>query len=771
MTVPARPACSSAVLRYRELRMFAKLRDVLEEIALLPIYPFARAATRAVCRVLACAVLLLPMELTPAADSAPPGAVDAARLRAADSEPQNWFTGGRDQDGTYYSPLKTLDAGNVKNLGFAWSYDLGSPMRGQEATPIVVDGVMYTSGTWGYVYAVNAATGRELWRYDPKADFFAARNPCCDLVNRGVAVWKGKVYVASVDGRLHALNAATGQKIWQVDTITNHQLPYSSTGAPQIAGGVVVIGNSGSDMGRGGVRGYVTAYDLDSGAFRWRFYTVPPAPGQPFENPELEAAAKTWDSHRAAQYQGGGTAWDGFAYDPDLKLVYFGTANAAPYDLRQLGPAKLDSLYTASIIALHADTGRLAWYYQTTPHDHWDYDSVQKLIFADLDVAGGVRHVIMQASKNGFFYILDRATGKLLSAKSYTYINWASGVDMKTGRPIPTAQSDWYASPKNVYPSWAGAHTWNPMSYSAQTHLVYIPVLDVPSVWVDMLHNGGEVKFLDGFFTGNGIWPDDTYDAADLKRLYGPLPDLKDIKAERKVKPVRELIRAWNPVVQKTVWEHETSAGMRGVDGGVMSTAGNLVFQGRGSGGLWIYAADTGNVLKIIETGSHIMAAPMTYAVNGEQYVAVQVGYGGTSIAEGPIPPSSAAVKYENTNRIIALKLGGGPVPTPPARVAEPFAKPPPRTADQASINAGEVKFIEGCSRCHALGLSTTPDLRRLDPGLHAAFKDIVLHGALAPAGMERFDDLLSEKDVDNIHAYLIDQSWMAYRAQEAAHK
>jgi len=749
--------------------MFAKLSRFPEEIDLPRIHRFGPAASRAVYRVLGCTALLLLVELTPAAASAPPGGVDAARLQAADSEPQNWFTGARDLDGTYYSPLKTLDAGNVKNLGFAWAYDLGMPQRGQEATPIVVDGVMYTSGTWGYVYAVGAATGRELWRYDPKADFFAARNPCCDLVNRGVAVWKGKVYVASVDGRLHALNAANGEKIWQVDTITDHKLPYSSTGAPQIAGDVVVIGNSGSDMGRGGVRGYVAAYDLDTGAFKWRFYTVPPAPGQPFENPELAAAAQTWDAHRAAQYQGGGTAWDGFAYDPALKLVYFGTANAAPYDLRQLGPAKLDGLYTASIIALHADTGRLAWYYQTTPHDHWDYDSVQKLIFADLDVAGGVHHVIMQASKNGFFYILERATGKLLSAKNYTYINWASGVDMKTGRPIPTPQSDWYASPKNVYPSWAGAHTWNPMSYSAQTHLVYIPVLDVPSVWVDMLHNGGEVKFLDGFFTGNGIFPDDTYDAADLKRLYGPLPNLKDIKAERNVKPVRELIRAWDPVAQKTVWEHETSAGMRGVDGGVMSTAGNLVFQGRGSGGLWVYAADSGKVLKIIETGSHIMAAPMTYAINGVQYVAVQVGYGGTSIAEGPIPPSSAAIKYENTNRIIAFKLGGEPVPTPPARVAQPFAKPPPQTADPASISAGEIKFIEECSRCHALGLSTTPDLRRLDPGLHAAFKDIVLHGALAPAGMERFDDLLSERDVDNIHAYLIDQSWVAYRAQEAA--
>jgi quinohemoprotein ethanol dehydrogenase len=225
----------------------------------------------------------------------------------------------------------------------------------------------------------------------------------------------------------------------------------------------------------------------------------------------------------------------------------------------------------------------------------------------------------------------------------------------------------------------------------------------------------------------------------------------------------------WYPIAQKTVWEHETSSGIRGYDGGVTSTAGNLVFQGRGSGGLWVYAADTGKVLKVVHTGSHIMAAPATYSVNGEQYVAVQVGYGGTGIAEGPMPPSSAAVKFENTNRIIAFKLGGGPVPTPAARVLAPFEKPPAQTASKESIRAGEVKFIEECSRCHALGVSSTPDLRRLNSGLHAQFKDIVLHGLLAPAGMERFDDILSEKDADNIHAYLIDQSWAAYRAQETA--
>jgi quinohemoprotein ethanol dehydrogenase len=708
------------------------------------------------------AILLFCASLAAHAATAAAAATDAA-------QPQNWYTAGRDAQGTYYSPLSLINASNVKDLGFAWTYDLGQPQRGQEATPIVIDGVMYTSGTWGYVYAVDAASGKELWRYDPKSDYFAARNPCCDLVNRGVAVAQGKVYVASGDGRLHAVDAATGKKLWAVDTIIDHKLPYASTGTPLIAGDVVVIGNAGADIGHGGVRGYVTAYDRETGKYKWRFYTVPPAVGKPLESPDLAAAAKTWDPSRGDQFKGGGTAWDGFAYDPQLKLVYFGTSNAAPYDLRQLGPQKLDSLYTASIIAVHADTGRLAWYYQTTPRDSWDYDAVQKMILTDLDVGGTTHPALLQANKNGFFYALDRKTGKLLSAKNFTFVNWATGVDMKTGRPITTAQSDWYDSPKTIYPSWAGGHTWNPMSLSAETHLVYIPVIDAPAVWVDMVHNGGEMKYLDGFFTANGIIADDTYAADDLKRLYGPVPAYKEITGARKVKPVRELIRAWDPVAQKTVWEHETSSGVRGYDGGITSTAGNLVFQGRGSGGLWIYAADTGKVLKVVQTASHIMAAPTVYEVNGEEYVAIQAGYGGTGISIGPIPPSSAASKYENTNRIIALKLGGGRVPPPVARVTEPFEKPPEQTGSPEAIHAGEIKFIEECSRCHVLDLNVTPDLRRLNPGLHATFKDIVLHGALAPAGMERFDDILSEQDVDNIHDYLIDQSWVAYRAQEDA--
>ncbi len=694
------------------------------------------------------------------------GDVDQARLNAADSQPQNWLTLGRDGNQSYYSPLSTINEATVGRLGFAWTYDLGTS-RGQEATPIVVDGVMYTSGSWGFVYAVDAATGKERWKFDPHADPRAARNPCCDLVNRGVAVWKGKVFVTSVDGVLHALDAKTGQQLWSAATITDHTVSYSSTGAVYIAGNVAVIGNGGSDMDHGAVRGYVSAYDVDTGALKWRVYTVPNAPGSPFEAPELTAAEKTWSPVRDPMYKGGGTVWDGFAYDSTLNLLYFGTANAAPYDLRQLGPGEGDALFTATIIAVNADTGRMAWHYQTTPGDHWDFDAVQKMILADLNIEGQRRRVIMQANKNGFFYVLDRETGKLVSAKDYTYVNWASGIDMKTGRPVLTAQADWYPAPKNVYPSWAGAHTWNPMSFDPKTGLVYIPTIDAPALWFDMVQSGGIVKYINGFFTANGIFPDDTYDAEALKRDFGPLPDLKSLQATRDVKLVRELIRAWDPVAQKVVWEHETSSGVRGYDGGIMSTAGNLVFQGRGSGELWVYAADSGKVLKAIQTGSHIMAAPITYAVNGVQYVAVQVGYGGTNIAGYTVPPSSAASKYQNPNRIIAFKLDGGDVPKPPVLADTPFPRPPSTHGTPDQLTLGEVRFNEQCSRCHVFGTSVTPDLRKLPPGFHEAFKDIVLGGILAPAGMESFSDILSEVDVEAIHAYLIDQAQQGYAEQE----
>jgi quinohemoprotein ethanol dehydrogenase len=695
-----------------------------------------------------------------------PGDVTMQRLAAADSTPQNWYTLGRDARQDYFSPLKSIDTSNVKRLGFAWAYNLGTT-RGQEATPIVVDGVMYTSGYIGYAYAVDAATGKELWRFDPRVPPQSMRNPCCDAINRGVAVWEGRVYVASVDGRLHALDAAKGKEFWSADTFISQDAGYSSTGAPIVAHNVVVIGNSGGDMGHGGVRGYVSAYDLATGVLKWRFYTVPPSAGKPLEHPELAVAAKSWAANRDAADAGGATVWDGMTYDPDLNLVYFGTGNAAAPNSHRRGIENGDMLFACTILALDPDSGKMAWYYQTTPSDRWDFDATQKLVLADLPINGTVRHVVMQANKNGFFYVLDRKTGELLSAKNFSYVNWASGID-QTGRPAVTRQADYYEKPKDVYPSSYGAHTWQPMSFDPLTKFVYIPVVDMPNVLFDLEKNGGRVKYVNGSFAIGVSFPDDSYDPAAVKSVFGPLPDRASLATERHgEKLVREFIRAWDPVAQKTVWEHETFSGTRRYDGGVLSTAGGLVFQGQGDGRLIVYTADRGQQLTAIATGNHIMAAPITYAVNGAQFVAVQTGYGGAGSTIAPIPPTSAALKYNNANRILAFRLDGGPVPMPAPRADEQFPPPPASTANKAEVDRGEVKFVEQCSRCHVFGPNVTPDLRKLAPDAHAAFNGIVLGGAFAPLGMEKFGDLLSQADVDAIHAYLIDLQRQGYAAQQ----
>ena len=692
------------------------------------------------------------------------GRVDSARLRAADAEPQNWFTLGRDGGLGYYSPLADINEKNVSQLGFAWEYDLAS-YRGQEANPIVVDGVMYTSGTWGYVYAIDAATGSELWKFDPQAYGQAGRYPCCDLLNRGVAVWEGRVYVAATDGRLFALDAGTGAKAWEVDTIVDHSLQYSSTGAPQVAGSVVVIGNGGGDMGVGGVRGYVSAYDLRSGELRWRFYTVPGTPGTAPEGPEMEAAAKTWDPQRNPEFHGGATVWDGMAYDPDLDLVYIGTGNAAPYDSHQRGRTHQDNLYAASIIAIHATSGKMAWYYQATPGDEWDYDAVQKFVLATLSIEGRPRKVLMQANKNGFFYVLDRASGKLYSARNFAKVTWASHVDLKTGRPAVLPAADYHHGPSLAWPSVLGAHTWPPMSFDPKTGLVYIPVNEAPNIFVDLANNGGSVTFLDGFYTVNGIIPDKAYDGASMQAIYGKLP-LFDATKHR-APPVYNVLRAWDPVAQKTVWERPTSAGWSVWDGGVLSTAGNLVFEGIASGELCAFSADRGSKLACIPTGSHLGAAPITYAVDGVQYVAVQAGYGSVAMY-APMPPATIASKYVNENRIIVFKLGGGEVRKPDLRVERPVPLPPPSLASAEVIHEGERLFTTWCSRCHVMGPSITPDLRRIDPSVRARLHHIVIDGERKRMGMGSFKDVVSDSDLTAIADYLLDQSWQLYRQEQA---
>jgi len=703
-----------------------------------------------------------PAATAPPISAAPPigaAAVDARRLAAR--EPDQWLTLGGDWTGAYYSPLKDIDAGNVGRLGFAWDYRLGTN-RGQESTPLVIDGVMYATSNFGRVYALDAATGRELWKYDPRMDGQWARYACCDAVNRGLAAFDGRLYVGALDGWLHALDARTGQLVWKVDTVIRREhAPYTFSGAPLLAGNLLIVGSAGGDFAA--ARGYVSAYDLTNGELRWRFFTVPrnPADG-PQDQPHLTAAVKTWNPAHRWEAGSGGTVWDGMAYDPTLRLVYFGTGNAAPYNSYVGGRHTGDQLYAASIMAVHADSGALAWYYQTVPGDRWDFDSTQKLILADMSVAGRPRRVLMQAAKNGFYYVLDRSSGELLSAHNFAFVNWTRGVDPKTGRPLPAPAADYGRSPKLVFPSEAGAHNWQPMAFDVDRGLTFIPVIESGNVLLET--SDRRAGLVEGQFTTPAFVPE-AYDPAAMLRLYGPLPPLARLARGINTDTAsRGYLRAWNVAQHHTVWETPTATSW---DGGVLATAGGLVMQGDANGNLNAYSADTGERLASIAVGSSMMAAPITYRVNGTQYIAIIAGYGGGGVITGiPLDPASAAYRYGNDGRIIVLKIGGPPPPLPPPVAEQPLPMPPARPADTAQIDAGEVLYNRFCSRCHVFGRGILPDLRRMQPGTHAIFNAIVLGGAYAPKGMGRFDDVLTPVDAEAVHSYLIDQAWRMQAAQ-----
>ena len=443
-----------------------------------------RSLARACCMV---AVLLLAAcqsRQQPQAD-VKSAAVDDARLLNADGDANNWLSHGRTYGEQRYSPLTQITAANVGNLQLAWYFDLDTS-RGQEATPIVVDGVMYTTSAWSKVYALDAATGKLLWAYDPQVPGETAIKACCDVVNRGVAVYRGRVYVGTLDGRLIALDAGSGKPVWSVAT-TDPNGSYTITGAPRVVKGKIIIGNGGADILN--VRGYVSAYDADSGKLAWRFYTVP---GDPEKGPDgaasdavLQAkAASTWFG-KWYQYGGGGTVWDSIVYDAELDQLYVGTGNGLPWNQRLRSEGRGDNLFLCSIIALRPDTGEYLWHYQVNPGETWDYNANQPMMLADLTIEGQARKVLMQAPKNGFFYVLDRHDGKLISARNIAPVNWASGIDIATGRPQETANARYSDGMFIANPGGAGAHNWHPMAFSPATGLVYIPVQELPMAYRD----------------------------------------------------------------------------------------------------------------------------------------------------------------------------------------------------------------------------------------------------------------------------------------------
>jgi quinohemoprotein ethanol dehydrogenase len=657
----------------------------------------------------------------------PPRPVDDARIHAADQEPGSWLAHGRTWNEQRHSPLRQIDVGNVGRLGLAWSYETGT-RRGMEATPLIADGVLYATGSWSVVYALDARNGREIWRFDPKVPRARGRDACCDVVNRGVALWKGRVYVGTIDGRLIALDARTGRPVWQVQT-TDPTQPYTITGAPRVLKDKVIIGNGGADLG---VRGYVSAYSTDDGELSWRFFTVPASHAGPHEHPELEAAARTWPTNALWETGLGGTAWDSFAYDPELDLLYVGVGNSSVYDREKRSPGGGDNLYLASILALRPDTGRLVWHYQTTPGEHWDYTATQHMILAEIEFSGVQRKVLMQAPKNGFFYVLDRATGELLSARPFVEVSWASRVDLMTGRPVERPEASWSGGSAFVTPGAMGGHNWHPMSYSPSTGLVYIPSLSSTYPY----------RADPNFTYKPGSWNT----AEDLGSVLEEMEDIGD--AIPFCAPSH--ITAWDPIAGRRTWrvEHENA-----VPGGILSTAGGLVFQGTGAGNFSAYDAQSGTLLWDAEVGIGIMAPPVSYAIDGEQYVAVVAGIGGSHGGH------FTRFEYINEGRVLAFKLGGhAPIPAVRARPT-PNPDPPRLRASVEEVSRGRHLYARHCLFCHGMGAKSSglhPDLRESSRAVHDGWNDIVLGGVRQQGGMASFADALSIEDSNAIHAYVI---------------
>lgn len=663
-----------------------------------------------------------------------PVAVDTARIINADNEPHNWLSHGRTYNEQRHSPLDQINAENVPKLGLAWHFDFPTK-RGIESTPIVVDGVMYVTGSWSTVFALNAQSGELLWQYDPKVPKEWAVNLCCDVVNRGVAVWEGRVYFGSIDGRLIALDAQDGTLAWEVQT-TPTDRPYSITGAPRIIKDKVIIGNGGAELG---VRGFVSAYDTNTGKLIWRFYTVPGDPSQPFENPVLAQAAETWKGGEWWKIGGGGTVWDSMAYDPELDLLYFGVGNGSPWNRQIRSPGGGDNLFLSSIVAVKPDTGDYVWHYQTTPGESWDYTATQHLILAELEIEGKLQRVIMQAPKNGFFYVLNRATGEFISAEKYTTVSWASHVDPDTGRPVEDPDARYTdGEPVLVWPHALGGHNWHPMSFSPQTGLVYIPAQEIPLTYA----HDSNFKYLPGAWN------------TGIKIELAGLPDDKAVREEF-AGMVKGHISAWDPVAQREVWrvQHPNIW-----NGGLLSTAGNLVFQGNAEGEFVAYKADTGKPLWRTPTQTGVTAGPISYAVDNQQYIAVAAGWGGGFPLSGGETASRSAGSVNNS-RVLVYKLAGKATLPQFAQTVRSQPEPPELNATTEVVRQGHKLYMQFCHVCHgdrAISASSLPDLRYMSAETHTLFKPIVLGGLRHDKGMVGFVGKIDAKDAEAIHAYVI---------------
>jgi len=655
-----------------------------------------------------------------------------------------WLNHGRTYKEQRYSPLTDINKNNVNELDLAWSFKFDTA-RGMEATPILHDGVLYVSTGWSHVHAIDARSGDELWHYDAKVPKSQLAKTCCGPVNRGVAIWQKdnssplQIFFRSLDGRLIALDAKTGKENWSVQS-TPTDGNYSITGAPRIVKDMVIIGNGGGELG---VRGYITAYDVSSGEMRWRFYTVPGDRNKPQESEALKKALPTWSGEEWYKLGGGGgTVWDSIVFDPELDILYIGTGNGSPWNRDLRSPGGGDNLYLSSIVAINPDNGKYIWHYQTTPADNWDYTATQQMILAEIEINNEIRSVIMQAPKNGFFYVLDRKTGELISAEKFGHVTWATHVDMETGKPVESEFADYQENGGSyIWPSPYGAHNWQPMSYSKKTGYIYIPVQTIPAYFSGQK----EVSYkVNRWNTG-----------VNLNESRSPASWVA-AKASLDALVYGELV-AWDPIKQERAW---TVRHPKPSNGGTLSTAGDLVFQGTWDGAFAAYDALSGDQLWQYQSDSAILAGPITYELDGEQYVAVTQGSGGVvmlTIGE------EIRKNFVNQNRLLVFKRGDFNLERLTANntMASLESVKFEHDLNIARVKNGEYLYHNNCASCHGLDAKSNyvvPDLRYMSEETHDNFATIVLGGSLTHKGMIGFYETLSLDDVGMIHDYLRDE-------------
>ena len=655
----------------------------------------------------------------------------ALAFAASAADDVDWPLKGGNADSQHYSALDAINERTVSSLGLAWATDIPSP-DGIATTPIVVDGVVYVSAAYSVVYALDARSGKMLWQYDPDVRAAFATRPGISWrarASRGIAVANGRVFVSTADCRLVALDARTGKPAWNTVTC-DVDAGYGISDSPYVGGGMVFVGNGGSESG-GKVRGYVSAYDPADGKLLWRFYIVPS--DDPSENttPAMKMAAKTWSGDALARFGGGGSNWNEMSYDPDTGLLFFGTAGALPYVWKLRSPDGGDNLFLSSIVAVDAGTGEYRWHYQTVPEDSWEYNATMNITLGTLDISGKTRKVLMSAPKNGFHYVLDRETGELLAADPFAKVNWATHVNLETGRPVydPAAEY-WMREPGSrvqIWPNMWGAHSWNPMAWHPQLRLSYIPVIDVPTIVYDYDENG------------------DFHDTLEMVTEI----DGKPFSPGKLV--------AFDPVAGKPRWtvEHDLP-----FNGGVLATGGNLVFQGDAHGRFRAYSADAGRELWSLSTGSSISAAPATYRVDDRQYIVLPIGNGGG--LQWVYPDMHSSHESRGPTRLLAFALDGD-ADMPATAIAErPVPDLPPPDATAAVIARGASLFASHCYVCHGKDAAgrhggTVPDLRYASTETHAIWAGIVIGGARQPNGMPRFD--ISPEDAEALRQFVLSRS------------